>query len=64
MFSIRTDANDNAQDAGEGRRDVAKVVPRGGPLFSRSEVRLPAESRPLGSLESRRTSSSRHTAPG
>ncbi len=37
---------------------------RGGPLFSRSEARLPAESRQLGSLESRRTSSQRQTAPG
>jgi len=37
---------------------------RGGPLFSRSEARLPAESRQLGSPESRRTSSSRQTAPG
>jgi len=37
---------------------------RGGPLFSRSEARLPAESRQLGSLESRRTSSSRQTPAG
>jgi hypothetical protein len=37
-----------------GRHDVAK---RAEPLFSRSEAPLPAESRQLGSLESRRTSS-------
>ena len=37
---------------------------RGGLLFSRSEARLPAESRQLGLRESRRTSSSRQTAPG
>ena len=35
----------------------APLERRGGPLFSRSEARLPAESRQLGSLESRRTSS-------
>jgi hypothetical protein len=41
----------------------ASLDRRGGPLFSRSEARLPAESRQLGSLESRRTSSSRQTTP-
>ena len=37
---------------------------RGGPSFSRSEARRPAESMQLGSLESRRTSWQRQTAPG
>ncbi len=37
---------------------------RGGPVFSRSEARLPAESRQLDSRESRRTSSQRQPAPG
>ena len=35
----------------------APLARRGGPVFSRSEARLPAESRQLGSLASRRPSS-------
>ena len=42
----------------------ANALRAGGPLFSRSEARLPAESRQPGSLESRRTSSQRPAAPG
>ena len=46
----------------EGRDPIALALRE--LSFSRSEARRPAESRPLGSPESRRTSSSRQTAPG
>ena len=67
-YSRGPEAPDGRRATGDGARTQiaasAFLDRRGGPLFSRSEARLPAESRQLGSLESRRTSSSRQTAPG